>query len=238
MATEKKKESVPKTASKNQTTGKTEDPPNPKAPVTTADLGAEEAPSKAAPDDSEGKNEDPPNPKAPLTTEDLSNASDPNADETFAEKVEKQAVAKDVKPQNPDGPIDVEPLLPSVPEGPVISKGKGSFTLEVASGEDGEKRDKATKVRLDQLSSVWAVGEGFPAPGEVIIDLMKKDGQSHQRYSTWTDDGSFEVALPGSFGPGDWLIHAESPVTQVGEGRKDNRQEIRVGKELKLEVTG
>ncbi len=80
------------------------------------------------------------------------------------------------------------------------------------------------------------VGKGYPHPGEVIVDVALEDGQNHQRFSTYTYDGTIDVGLMGISGPGTWVFHTESPVTQVGAGRDDHAQVIRVGGGHKLVV--
>lgn len=133
---------------------------------------------------------------------------------------------------------------------PVFEENPGS--LKLTRREDfnlGDNRNaegrlempkaKAQKrsVRMGELSGLWLQGKDFPAPGEVIFDIRQEDGQNHQRYSAWTEDGTFDVQLPGVLGPGTWLLHAESLITQVGEGRPDHLPLIKVGEEIKIEVS-
>jgi len=115
---------------------------------------------------------------------------------------------------------------------PVLDEGlKGKFEI-VRNDGSGDKVKEALYAGLD----LRVVGEGFPHPGEVIIDVAKEDGQDHQRFSAYTYDGTIDLGLMGISGPGTWLFNAESPVTQVGDGRDDHLPVIRVGKEQKLVV--
>jgi hypothetical protein len=98
------------------------------------------------------------------------------------------------------------------------------------------QRVSRTKLTMEGLANLRLVGAGYPAPGEIIIDVRREDGQDHQRFSAWTDDGRLDTPLPGINGPGVWVFRTESPVTQVGEGREDHLPVIRQGKDVKLTV--
>lgn len=115
---------------------------------------------------------------------------------------------------------------------PIIEKGlKGKFKIV--------RREEATEEIKDELFVLLdgrIIGDGFPHPGEIIIDVRREDGQDHQRFSTFTHDGRIDVGLMGISGPGTWLFHAEAQVTQVGEGRDDHLPVIRESPVRKLIV--
>ena len=114
---------------------------------------------------------------------------------------------------------------------PIIEGGLGKAKIELRNRLNGET------VKDDVLFTQFQgriLGEGFPFPGEVILDLKREDGQDHQRFSTYTYDGTIDIDLNGINGPGTWVMHAESPVTQVGEGREDHLPVIRESDEVTL----
>ncbi len=140
------------------------------------------------------------------------------------------------------GPPVVAPIIEESLEGTFKLMRRDDFNLrEIRNAEGRIEMPKAkaqkSSVRMGELSGLYLQGKNFPYPGEVIFDIRREDGQDHQRYSAWTDDGTFDVALPGVLGPGDWLIHAEALITQVGDGRDDHLPLIKVGEEQKLEVS-
>lgn len=122
---------------------------------------------------------------------------------------------------------------------PIVEE--GGAKIKVVSRRDGDEFDKGhdyavvTKARFVGYN-LHILGEDFPSPGEVIIDIRQKSGANHQRFSTWTEDGYIDVVLPGITGVGDYLVHAESLVTQVGEGRDDHLPLIKESNEIALEL--
>lgn len=109
--------------------------------------------------------------------------------------------------------------------------------------EDVEKRDKkgptysaAKKAERFVGNKLYVQGDGFPFPGEVIVTVQREDGQDRQRFSTWTEDGSIDIPLPGINGPGSWEISAETLVTQVGEGREDGLPLIKTTDTVSVEL--
>lgn len=146
----------------------------------------------------------------------------------------QQKAARDTREANAldglEGPPTVAPVIEDSPA-----------KIKVVSRREGEKLTKGrdylevTSARFVGFN-LHLLGEDFPYPGEVVIDIRRNDGQDHQRYSTWTTDGNIDVPLPGIVGIGDYVIHCESLVTQVGEGRDDRLPLIKATDELKLEL--
>ncbi len=122
-----------------------------------------------------------------------------------------------------EGPPVVAPIIED--------KLPGKFKIVAADGSGKELKDE-----LLVTLQARVIGEDFPHPGEVIIDVKREDGQDHQRFSTYTYDGQIDVGLMGINGPGTWVFHAESQVTQVGDGRDDHLPVIRQSGERKLIV--
>lgn len=171
----------------------------------------------------------------------------PKRDDAGAREQQKASVAADttaakLAEAGLDGPPVVAPVVEETLEGTLKLVTREEINLAQHRNAEGrlempEAEASKRKVRMGELSGLWLQGENFPHPGEVIFDIRRSDGQDHQRYSAWTDDGSFDVQLPGVMGPGSWLLHAEALITQVGDGREDHLPLIKVGKEFELEVT-
>ncbi len=125
-------------------------------------------------------------------------------------------------PQELDGPPVVAPIIEE--DLPI--------TFKIIDSLTGRELEDELWVTM----SPRIYGDDFPAPGEVILDVRREDGQDHQRFSTYTYDGTIDVALPGVNGPGTWIFHAEAPVTKVGEGRDDHLPVIRQSDEVQLIV--
>lgn len=122
---------------------------------------------------------------------------------------------------------------------PVIEDSPGK--IKIVSRREGAKFEKGldyveTKSERFVGFNLHIIGEDFPYPGEVVIDIRRDNEQDHQRFSTWTEDGNIDVVLPGINGVGDWLVHCESLVTQVGEGRDDRLPLIKATDPIKLEL--
>ena len=122
---------------------------------------------------------------------------------------------------------------------PVLEESEASF--KIVSRREGEEFEKGLDyVETDSARFVGfnlhIIAENLPYPGEVIIDIRRENGQDHQRFSAWTEDGNLDTVLPGINGTGDWVVHLESLVTQVGEGRDDRLPLIKETAERKLEL--
>jgi hypothetical protein len=118
------------------------------------------------------------------------------------------------------------------PAAPEIEKGPGNIKL-VSRRESDDARQTDRAFRFVGFN-LHVVGEDFPHPGEVVVDIARANGQDHQRFSTWTDDGAIDIPVPGINGVGDWVLRCESLVTQVGEGGPG--QIIKATKELEFEL--
>lgn len=141
---------------------------------------------------------------------------------------EQQRAARENSAETQLGDFDGPPVV-----APIIEPLKGG-SFEVVRGDgSGDKVTESVQRLFD--GRVW--GTGYVAPGEVIIDVRKEDGQDHQRFSTYSYDGTVDFSLGGILNsPGTWLIHLEQPVTQVGEGRDDHLPVVREGKATKVTI--
>lgn len=120
---------------------------------------------------------------------------------------------------------------------PVIESG-GSIRIVSRRDDDADTKEGFTEVTKARFVgfNLHLIGEDFPK-GEVIIDIRRAENAGdHQRFSTWTESGSIDGPLPGILGPGDYLVHCETVVTQVGEGRDDHQQLIKETAEVSLEL--
>jgi len=122
---------------------------------------------------------------------------------------------------------------------PVLDESGASIKLasrregeELAKGLDYAEVDRSRFVGFN----MHIIGEGFLFPGEVIIDIRRENESDHQRFSAWTDDGNLDTVLPGINGPGDWVVHCEQVVTQVGEGRDDGLPLVKETEPVSLEL--
>ena len=146
--------------------------------------------------------------------------------------IEQQRAAREghVKERQELGELSGPPVV-----APVIEKG---IKIDLESRRDLDKKVEK-HVDTDRFvgNMLFVTGKGVPSvPGEVILDVRRKNGSDHARFSTWVEDEKFEINLPGLTGPGDWLIHCEQLVTAVGEGRADGLPRILESNELSLEL--
>lgn len=142
-----------------------------------------------------------------------------------------------------DSNLDALSRLGELTGAPVVAPvlESSSASIKVVSRREGEELDSGVDyAEVDRARFVGfnlhIIGEDFPAPGEVIIDIRRANGQDHQRFSAWTEDGRLDTVLPGINGIGDWEVHCESLVTQVGEGRDDHLPLIKETGVVSLEL--
>jgi hypothetical protein len=130
------------------------------------------------------------------------------------------------------GPIELAELSGPPVVAPIVEE-KLSPKINITS--DGSRLKSGEEIAMG--SGIHLYATDLPFPGEVILDVRRKDGSEHQRFSTYTSDGSADFALAAiTPSPGEWVYHVESPVTRVGEGRDDHLPLIHASDEQSLVV--
>jgi hypothetical protein len=144
------------------------------------------------------------------------------------------------------------------PAAPIVEDGPGDFVIgsrrrddlstyaadsDVTAPTEAEPPDEEAAKDYEEVSearfvgwNLYIIGEGFHAPGEVIIDVARAGGGDHQRFSAWTDDGNVDTPVPGINGVGAWEIRLEQVVTQVGEGNEDGLPTVLTTEPRQLEM--
>jgi hypothetical protein len=178
--------------------------------------------------------------------------------EAAAEEAAPEEAAVTVEPNfiGDLAPPETEAQEAEPPTAPVVEDGPGDFVIgsrrkddlstyaadsDVTAPTEAEPPDEEAAKDYEEVDearfvgwNLYIIGEGFKAPGEVIIDVAR--GTDHQRFSAWTDDGNLDVPLPGISGVGSWEIRLEQVVTQVGEGNEDGLPTVLTTEPRQLEM--
>ncbi|HEX5016509.1 MAG TPA: hypothetical protein VFX15_02860 [Actinomycetes bacterium] len=108
--------------------------------------------------------------------------------------------------------------------------------VKVVSRREGDSWNKSVnKLRFVGFVA-HVVGEDLPWPAEIIVDIRRKDGSDHQRFSAWSENGTIDVPLPGITGVGDYVLHLEHLETRVGEGSDERLPIVRESKPLEINL--